>query len=158
MSPADPSICCPPFDPEPWTDKTVVWDAKPFLKDRVTSLFHIPLNFGKVMIRCMTAIDAAGAAAEEPIVLSKEDSPWGSDVFIAVAKEVPGAAMTAISGTFLTRVYEGPFRNLGQWIAEMKTWVEGQGKTVRELYFYYTTCPKCARKYGKNYVVILARV
>ncbi len=23
---------------------------------------------------------------------------------------------------------------------------------------YYTTCPKCAKKYGKNYVVILAQV
>ncbi|MGE5758418.1 MAG: hydrolase [Sideroxydans sp.] len=29
---------------------------------------------------------------------------------------------------------------------------------MRKLYFYYTTCPKCAKKYGKNYVVILAEV
>jgi len=26
------------------------------------------------------------------------------------------------------------------------------------MYFFYTTCPKCAKKYGKNYVVILAEV
>jgi NMD protein affecting ribosome stability and mRNA decay len=26
-----------------------------------------------------------------------------------------------------------------------------------EMYFFYTTCPKCARKYGKNYVAILAQ-
>lgn len=26
------------------------------------------------------------------------------------------------------------------------------------LYVFYTTCPKCAREYGKNYVVILAEV
>jgi len=24
--------------------------------------------------------------------------------------------------------------------------------------FYYTTCPKCAEAYGKNYVVLLAEV
>jgi hypothetical protein len=23
---------------------------------------------------------------------------------------------------------------------------------------WYTTCPKCAKKYGKNYVVILAEI
>jgi hypothetical protein len=26
------------------------------------------------------------------------------------------------------------------------------------MYFFYTTCPKCAKKYGKNYVVILAQI
>ena len=25
-------------------------------------------------------------------------------------------------------------------------------------YMWYTTCPKCAKKYGKNYVVILSEV
>jgi hypothetical protein len=36
--------------------------------------------------------------------------------------------------------------------------VASRGKQLQQLYFYYTTCPKCARKYGKNYVVILARI
>jgi hypothetical protein len=25
------------------------------------------------------------------------------------------------------------------------------------MYQWYTTCPKCAKKYGKNYVVIIAQ-
>jgi hypothetical protein len=29
---------------------------------------------------------------------------------------------------------------------------------MQTLYCYYTTCPKCAKKYGKNYVVLLAKV
>ena len=45
-----------------------------------------------------------------------------------------------------------------QWITEMKNYVNGKGKTIRKQYFFYTTCPKCAKKYGKNYVVILAQV
>ncbi|MCV3205496.1 hypothetical protein OHD62_06965 [Mesorhizobium sp. YC-39] len=28
----------------------------------------------------------------------------------------------------------------------------------REVYFFYTTCPKCAKAYGKNYVVGVAAV
>ena len=27
-----------------------------------------------------------------------------------------------------------------------------------KLYFYYPTCPKCAKKYRKNYVVIMAKI
>ncbi len=27
-----------------------------------------------------------------------------------------------------------------------------------ELYFFYTTCPKCAKAYGKHYVVLFAQV
>jgi hypothetical protein len=36
--------------------------------------------------------------------------------------------------------------------------VEAAGRKVRRMYFFYTTCPKCAKKYGKNYVVIFAQV
>ena len=45
--------CCPRFDPEPWDEKEVTFDDKLFVKDHVTSFFHIPLNFGKVMVRNM---------------------------------------------------------------------------------------------------------
>ena len=65
--------------------------------------------------------------------------------------------MTTISGIFLAKVFEGPFRNMWKWVEEMNRYVTAKGKTVRQMYFYYTTCPKCAKKYGKNYVVILAQ-
>ena len=148
--------CCPPFDPKPWDDRTITWDRKPFLKDRVRSFMHLPLNFGAVMKRSMEAIEAAGAIPDEMIVLSDENSLWGADVYIAVSKDVPGKRMAALSGTYLAKVFEGHYRHMREWIAEMKAFVRSKGKTQRKLYFFYTTCPKCARKHGKNYVVILA--
>ncbi len=45
--------CCPRFNPEPWDEKETIWEDKLFIKDHVTSFLHIPLNFGKVMIRNM---------------------------------------------------------------------------------------------------------
>lgn len=39
--------CCPRFDTEPWDEKEVMFEDKLFVKDRVRSFFHIPLNFGK---------------------------------------------------------------------------------------------------------------
>jgi len=150
--------CCPQFDPKPWNETTLQWEGRRFVKDRVRSFLHLPLNFGSVMKRNMRAIEALGAEADPPVVLSDETSPWGADVYIGVTRDIPSAAMATISGTFLSKVYEGPYRNMRQWIEDMRAFVSTRGKSAKKLYFFYTTCPKCARKYGKNYVVILAQV
>lgn len=155
---ASAEVCCPKFDPEPWDGKEIRWEGKRFVKDRVRSFLHIPLNFGSVMVRNMGPIQAAGASPETMIVLSDENSLWGADVYIAVTKDVPGAKMASISGNFLCKVFEGPFRDMRKWIDQMKAFVGGQGKDIQKLYFFYTTCPKCAKKYGKNYVALLAQV
>jgi hypothetical protein len=150
--------CCPRFDPTPWDDKVVTWEKKLFLQDRVRSFLHIPLNFGSVMRRSMATIEAADAKHAEMVVLSVENSLWGADVYVAVSKDIPGARTVALSGTFVSRVFEGPYRNIGKWIEEMTSFMKEKGQAVRKLYFFYTTCPKCAKKFGKNYVVILAQV
>ena len=104
--------CCPRFDPGPWDEKEITWRDKLFVKDRVKSLFHIPLNFGKVMVRNMEMIQKADALTPEPLMLSDENSLWGADVYIAVNKEIPGGETAKISGTFLTKVFEGPYKNV----------------------------------------------
>jgi hypothetical protein len=150
--------CCPRFNPEPWEDKELVWKDRKFIKDRVRSVLHIPLNFGSVMVRNMQQIEAAGAKADDTIVLSDENSLWGADVYISVSKDIPNANNVTISGTFLSKVFEGPYQQVHKWIEETKSFVASRGKQLKKLYCYYTTCPSCAKKYGKNYVVILAQV
>lgn len=150
--------CCPKFDPTPWGEAMLTWVDKRFVRDRVRSFLHVPLNFGGVMRRNMKAIQALHAEPVTPLVLSDENSPWGADVYIEVTKDIPQATMATISGTFFSKVYEGPYRNMRAWIDDMKTFVTAKGKRIQKLYFFYTTCPKCAKKYGKNYVVILAQV
>jgi len=158
MSASISNQCCPKFDPAPWDEKEIRWQDKRFVKDRVTSILHIPLNFGAVMKRNMTRIEAAGAASDRNVILSDENSLWGADVYIEVAKDVPGANMATISGRFLCKVFEGPYQNMRKWVGEMKDFAQSKGKDIRKMYFYYTTCPKCTKKYGKNYVAILAEV
>jgi hypothetical protein len=153
-----PTGCCPPFDPAPWDEKEHTWQDKLFVKDHVRSFLHIPLNFGKVMVRNMEKIAQAQALAPDPILLSDEKSLWGADVYIAVAKEIPNSEMARISGRFLTKVFEGPYKNIHTWVGQMDTFVKSKGKTAKKLYFFYTTCPKCAKFYGKNYVVLVAKI
>ena len=150
--------CCPRFNPEPWDEKEIAFRDKLFVKDHVKSFFHIPINFGKVMTKNMEMIKEAGALVPIPIMLSDETSLWGADIYIAVSKDVPEAEMVNISGTFLTKVFEGPYKDIRKWVQKMKTYVQSKNKNIQKMYFFYTTCPKCAEFYGKNYTVILAQI
>jgi len=150
--------CCLRFNPEPWDEKEKTLQDKLYLKDHIRSIFHIPLNFGQVMVKNMEKIQKADALAAEPLMLSDEKSLWGADIYIAVSKEMSGAEIVKISGTFLTKVFEGSYNNMGKWVKEMQAFIKSKGKELKKMYFFYTTCPACAKVYGKNYTVILAMV
>ena len=150
--------CCPEFNPAKWDKKKVTWKGKLFVKDRVYSFFHIPLNFGSVVKRNTKKISEANASLKEPMILSDEKSFFFSNVYISVKKAVPKVHDVKVSGTFLTRVFEGPFKNMKKWMKEMEDYVKKQKQELKHIYFYYTTCPKCAKKYGKNYVVLFAEI
>jgi hypothetical protein len=150
--------CCPPFDPAPWQDGEVVWRERPFVKDHVHCLFHVPLSMGAHMTHNQRLIEAAKAKPEQPLMLCDESSPWGADLYISVSESVPGAQMTTLSGTFLTKVYEGPYRNAGKWTMDMQQYVASKHREIEKLYLAYTTCPSCAQAYGKNYVIAFAKV
>ena len=150
--------CCARLDVTRWDGARHDWQSKPFVKDHIHAFLHVPLNFGSVMAREHELVESAAAYPDEPPWLVDEVSPWGSDVYLATDRDVSGAAMEHLTGTFLSKVFEGPYRDVGKWIAAMEAYVAGEGRTIEKLYFYYATCPKCARHYGKNQVVVFAKV
>lgn len=119
---------------------------------------HIPLNMGGKVVKNMKLMESAGATNADQIMLSDELSPWRSEIYISIDKEVPDAQMASLSGTFLTKVFEGHYKEASSWAKEMRAWVAGRNQTMTKLYFGYTTCPRCAQAYGKNYVVLFAKV
>ena len=150
--------CCARLDTTLWDERDLEWEDKPFLKDHIRSFLHIPLNFGSVISRDHAVVQKAEAYPEEPLWLTDEVSPWGGDIYLGVDREIPGARIETLSGTFLTKVFEGPYRHAGKWAREMEADVTGKGPTVKKLYFHYANCPKCAKHYGKNHVVLFAQV
>jgi len=152
------SECCPKFDPEPWDDKTFEWDDKRFIKDSVFTLFYMPVNFGSAMKRLDKKVSAAGATINEGPCLSDHTSKWNMDIYLAVDREIPEADNKILRGKFYSKVYEGPFRDTGKWCTDYESIVKSKGLKIKKMFMWYTTCPKCAKKYGKNYVAIIAEV
>jgi len=152
------SICCPQFDPAPWNDQTIEWTNKKFVKDSVCTLFYMPMNFGKVMKRLDKKVREANASIPDWLCLSDHTSKWNMDVYLAVDKEIANAENSTLSGKFYSKVYEGAFKDTEKWCKDYENTVKSKGLDVKKWYMWYTTCPKCAKKYGKNYVVIVGRV
>jgi hypothetical protein len=150
--------CCPKFDPAPWDDQINDWVDKKFVKATVSTFFYMPLNFGSVIKKLNEKADAAKAIMPDWLCLSDHLSKWKMNIYLAVDKDVPGAENVTLTGKFLSKVYEGDFKNSGKWCQDFEQYVKGRNYKVDQLYMWYTTCPKCAKKYGKNYVVIIARV
>jgi hypothetical protein len=150
--------CCARLDVDFWDGKRLAWDDELFVKDRIRAFLHIPLNFGSVVSRVAEAVEKAEAYPEHPLWLSDEVSPWRSDLYTAVDREVPGVDTEKLSGTFVTRVFEGPYKNAGKWMREMEAHVRGQGMEPLKTYFFYATCPRCAKTFGVNRVVLFTKV
>jgi hypothetical protein len=123
--------CCPRFDLAPWDNQILEWTDKSFGRDTVRCLFHIPLNFGGVMVRNMERIEAAGVKDPEVIVLSDECSLWKSVVYISVTDDLPGADNVKLSGRFMSRVFEGHYRHAGKWAKEMAAQVAEKNETLK---------------------------
>lgn len=152
------SICCPKFEPAPWDGKVFEWKNKKFIKDSIFTLFYMPVNFGSVMKKLDKITAHKNAKVPDNMALSDHISKWKMDIYLAVDKKIQGAQNTTMSGTFVSKVYEGSFGETGKWHKNFKTWCIAQGHKMVKIYIWYTTCPKCAKKYGKNYVVFLAEV
>jgi hypothetical protein len=158
MTSEEEKICCPQFDPFPWDDKLIEWNSKRFIKDKVCTFLYMPLNFGSAMKRLDGKVKKANAIMPDWLCLSDHTSKWNIDLYLAVDKEIPDAENTIMSGKFYTKVYEGPFKDTQKWCKNFEEAAKTKGLNIKKWYMWYTTCPKCAKKYGKNYVVIVGRI
>ena len=151
--------CCPKFNPEGRDGRHLHLENKPFVRATTRGVLHIPVNMGSVFTRVQERIEDAGAQDPEGyFVLSRDLSASEAEHYFAVTRPVPDEEMVMMSGDFLTRVFEGPYRHAKTWVHDMETAAIADGHKAKRIFMFYTTCPKCARAYGENYVVGVAEI
>ena len=156
-------ICCPIFHAEKWDEKTHQWREKLFLKESVPTLFHIPYRpmLGRKIRKLMQQAEVAKRLAEDRediLLLFSDPSPFKSELFLSVTGEVPTAKEVGMTGSFVSKVFDGPYQDTRKFIDQMNTYLADQGKSAKQLYVHYAYCPKCAREAGHNYMVLFAEI
>ena len=51
-----------------------------------------------------------------------------------------------------------PFRVFNPLMKDADEDTKTRGMNIKKWFMWYTTCPKCAKKYGKNYVVVIGEI
>jgi hypothetical protein len=155
----NPTGCCPRFDPAGWEGQDLHFRDKRFVRASTVSLAHVPLNMGKVFSRVQAHIEAAGA--QDPthfLVMSRDLSAFAAEHLFAVTADVPEEEMVSLTGDYLTKVFEGPYSQAREWCNVLEDAASARGQKPKSVWMFYTTCPKCAKTYGKNYVVGLVEL
>jgi hypothetical protein len=159
----DQKECCPMFDKDRWDDKTHDWNNKRFIKESIPTFFHIPFPpmIGNRISKMCKAVDDSSSTPTnmtDVLVLFNDPSSFKSDLYMSVDKEIPNANNVQITGTFISRVFAGPYNSIPKFMKEMDEFLAADDKKAKDYYVHYAYCPGCAKKYGNNYMIIFAEV
>ena len=158
MTSSSQEKCCPRLEAGDWDKQRVEWRDKTFYKTKYRTLFHIPLNIGSVLTRAMKDVEGRGIGEDPELMLSLEDSLFSSTLLLSIAEAPQDLPVERVSGTFVTRLFEGSYRNVKRWCDEVRQSLRDEGHEAQRLLFWYVTCPRCAKKYGGAQTVIFAQV
>lgn len=155
--------CCPKFNPEKWNNKTHKWKDKLFLKETIPTFFHMPFPpmIGKKIVKMMKIAEREKAIDKDKqnvLVLFHDPSAFKSEIYLSITKNISNENVSKISGTFVSKVFDGAFNAVPKFIKEMDGYLKKQNKKAKDYYVHYAYCPKCAKKYGHNYMILFAEI
>lgn len=154
----DSVCCCPKLAAEDFDRKVFGWEDKPFYKTKYFSFFHMPLTYGSAVNKAMAELKSRGLAADPTLMLSGEESMFYSSLLIEMSRDGNSVPVRRLSGKFISMFFEGSYRDTGRWVKEVVEYCRSRDYETKELFFFYATCPKCARHYGKAQTVIFAKI
>jgi len=120
----------------------------------------MPWMIKKAVKKMWEKSKSANAASDfnEFLLLANDPSPWKGDYYMTVNHEVSDANNVKLSGTFLSRVYDGPYNAIPKYIKDINEYLKKEDKKAIDYYFYYTTSPKCAKKFSHNYIIAFTQI
>jgi len=108
---------------------------------------------------CKRAQKLGGAPDIKDFMLFAYDpSPWKSELYLAVTKEIPEPDIVKLTGTYVSMVFDGPYSGVPRYIKTMDEYLDTMKMKPKKYFFCYTTCPKCAQKFGHHYIVALSEI
>jgi hypothetical protein len=155
--------CCPKFEPERWDERTFNWEKKHFIKESIPTFFHMPFPkmIGKKVTIMMDLAKSADSLSEDELdtlLLFNDPTAFRSDIYMSVNHKVSHANNVTLSGKFMSKTFDGPYKKVPKFLKEMDDYLSKQNKKAMDYYVHYAYCPKCAKKFEHNYMAIFAEL
>ena len=135
------SCGCPVVTKEEWDKKETTMD-KMFYKTWSPRLLYFPFSMEIDINRAVTGAEKDGFTTPRPPMLLDTGGMFMSKLFVEVegGKEDNPNVMSLKGKKLYTKASTRPWKEIGKDIAELK-----KEKNPKELYMWYTACPKCMK-------------
>jgi hypothetical protein len=98
------------------------------------------------------------ANTEDVLLLFRDPSAFKSEIYLSTTGVVSDAKNVTISGKFISKVFAGSYNAVSKFMKQMDEYLTSKGEKAKGYYVHYAYCPKCAKKYGKNYMTLFAQI
>lgn len=153
-----PKKCgCPNIKVKDYEKKQFVWDRY-FIEKPVKLFFHMPRNISKVIESAVAEAKKYGFRPSRHLMLQK-DGMFRGKVMVEVPKpKRANKKLRHLHCNVLSRVLVGPFKKLNTRINMLEADAKNKNLKVKNIYFWYTTCPQCTKDFNKYKTVVFAEV
>jgi hypothetical protein len=155
-------ICCPVFDPARWNEQMYTWENKMFIRGTMPQILYYPFPgiIRRILKKLWKQAREANAETgqEDFLILTYDQSPWKCEFYMSVRQAVPGADNVQLSGTYFTKVFDGPHSMVPKYIHEMDILLTRKDMLAKKYYIFSAACPLCERKYAVNNIVMFAQI
>ena len=119
-----------------------------------------PWMITKKMNKLWNSAKSADACLQEAetLFLFNDPSAFKSDIYLSVAKEISGEDNVSFSGKFVSKVFDGPYKDVPKFMKEMDGYLAQSGEKAKKYFIHYSYCPKCSKEYGHNYMTFFAEI
>ncbi len=140
-----------------WHWKWHSWGKRIFYAINVPALFFIPLGFGKKYKALLRLIHMKKLKLKRPVFIIHQCGMFSGKLMAEINKPKKKLKNTMVlkSKKLASKIHYGSYRTIGQDINNLKKKLEIKPK---EIYFWYTTCPKCVKSDKEHKTVIFIEV
>lgn len=150
---------CPSVDVKKYDNETITWKDRYFYITPQPCFFHEPINFAVRIENAFTYIQDKGLKFnEKKHMIVQKDGMFRGKLMLGVSK--PGKKVKGVhklNKKFIAKSHVGSYKELGNTVRNLFKQAYKKGKILKGIYFWYTTCPECA-KGDQHKVVVMGEI
>ncbi len=159
---ADSTTCnCPEINDQDWHLKDENWDKKFFYFDYVRHFFNVPLGYDKQLRAMKLNIAKKGYQLANPDMVLYQPGTFQGRILMEIKdpEQYDANVEPFENARMLSRVHQGSRGDLGNALQELKAFTQDRTHLDPSIiYYWHTTCSKCAKTRGYEKTVLFARV
>jgi len=140
-----------------WHNRELVFENRSFYVHRLPLFFHLPICLSRRIKKLKSEVAMKNYSIADPLMVIQKDGSLSGMVMLEIdpPRFFDPKIKTFDKNLFFSWISEEAPINLREELSEAKRIVQTNGQKIKDVYFWYTTCPKCKTINGNQTVILL---